>query len=150
MQYAASPDSDELKSEIEVAKGAVGGEVVIETSALALVTLLPQRWPALRSAFSAIMLPRPALADIDNARSELARAPGFSYSIGYDHAADALVRSETSLAEHQRLRQRILAVEEAARQLVLTDPPQPPGTPDRHQAWSTAISLAKAQGAPVE
>jgi tetratricopeptide (TPR) repeat protein len=149
IQYAVSPDSDALKREIEVAKHAISGEVVIEASTLALVTLLPQRWPALRSAFRAIRLPRPALADIDNARSELARAPGFSYSIGYDPAVGALVRSEISLAEHQRLHQRILIVEEAARQLVLTDPAQPPGTPDLHQAWSSAISLAKAQGAPL-
>jgi hypothetical protein len=81
IQYAVSPDSDALKREIEVAKHAVSGEVVTEASTIAVVTLLPQRWPALRSAFSAIRLPRPALDDIDNARSELARTAGFSHSI---------------------------------------------------------------------
>lgn len=102
IQYAVNPDSDAMKREIEIAKHAVSGEVVIEASTLSVVTLLPRRWPALRSAFSAVRLPRPALADIDNARSDLAHAPGFSYSISYDPAAGALVRSEISLAEHQR------------------------------------------------
>jgi hypothetical protein len=148
-QYAVNPDGEALKREIEVAKQALTGEVVIEASSLTLVTLLPQRWPTLRSAFSAVRLPRPALVDIDNAGSDLARAPGFSYAISYDPSADALVRSEISLAEQQRLRQRILAVEQAARQLVLTDPPRQQGTPDLHQAWSGAISLAKAEEMPL-
>jgi len=148
-QYAVNPNSDALKREIEVAKHAVNGEVVIEASALTLVTLLPQRWPTLRSAFSAVRLPRPALADIDNARNDLARAPGFSYSISYDSGTGALVRSEISLTQHQQLHQRILAVEQAARQLVLTDSPRQRGTPDLHQAWSSAINLAKAQDTPL-
>ncbi len=145
-QYAVNPDNDALKDEIEVAKQALGGDVVIETSALALVTLLPRRWPALRSAFSTVRLPRPALADIEAARGELARAPGFSFSVSYNRATHSLVRSETSLADHQRLHQRIVAVEEAARLVELAESPEPPGPPDHHQAWSTAISLARAQG----
>jgi predicted nucleic acid-binding protein len=148
IQYAVNPAGDAFKREIEIAKQALNGEVVVEPSTLALVTLLPQRWPTLRSAFSSVRLPRLALTDIDNARSDLARAPGFSYSIGYDPTTDALVRTETSLAEHQRLHQRILKVEEAARQLVVTDSRQP-STPDLHQAWSSAISLAKEQGLPL-
>lgn len=148
IQYAVTADSEAFKREIEIAKQALNGEVVIEPSTLALVTLLPQRWPTLRSAFSAVRLPRPALVDIDNARTELARVPGFSYSIGYDPASDALVRTETSLAEHQRLHQRILKVEEAARQLVVTDSRQP-RSPDLHQAWSSAISLAKERCLPL-
>jgi hypothetical protein len=63
--------------------------------------------------------------------------------------AGALLSSEISLAEHQRLHQRMLAVEEAARQLVLTDPPLTPGTPDHHQAWSSTVSPAKAQNVAV-
>jgi predicted nucleic acid-binding protein len=47
------------------------------------------------------------------------------------------------------LRERILRVEEAARQLVLTDSPRQPGTPDLHEAWASAISLAKNKGLPL-
>jgi len=103
----------------------------------------------IRAAFSAVRLARPALVDIDNAHSDLARAPGFSYSIGYDPVTHALIRTEISLAEHQRLHQRILAMEAAARKLTLTDPPPNPGTPDPHQAWATAISIANARNLPL-
>jgi tetratricopeptide (TPR) repeat protein len=149
IQYAVTADNDALQREIVIARQALNGEAVIETSALAVVTLLPERWPALRSAFSAIRLPRPTLVDIDSAHNDLARAPGFSYSISYDPQTDALIRREISLAEHQRLYDRITAVDDAARQLVITDISPAPGAPDPHQAWSAAVRLATTRRMPL-
>src|SRR5262249_33272634 len=80
--------------------------------------------------------------DIDDARSDLARAPGFSYLISYDLQADTLVRQEISLADHQQFYRRIIAVDEAARQLVITDARAAQGLYDLHRAWSAAIGLA--------
>jgi hypothetical protein len=104
---------------------------------------------ALQSAFSTIRLPRPALVDIDQARKDLARLPGFSYSVSYDIHSDALALHEVSLAEHQELYGRITVVDEAARQLSITDLPTTTAAPDLHRAWSAAITLAATGELPL-
>jgi hypothetical protein len=149
IQYAVTADGETSAREISAARQALGREVVIETSSLAVVALFPDRWPVLRSAFASIRLPRPALVDIDAARSDLARAPGFSFSISYDSERDVLVRREISLAGHQRLHRRIIEIDRAARQLLITDLPTAPETPDPHQAWLTAIRLAEERHLPL-
>ena len=149
VQYAVTAGSKAFRHEIEAAKQAIDGEVVTEASALAVVTLLPSRWPALRSAFSTIRLPRPALVDIDQAWKDLARSPGSFYSVSYDLQTDTLVLQEISLAEHQHLFGRIAIVDEIARQLTITDIPSTAEEPDPHQAWSAAITLAAARQLPL-
>jgi tetratricopeptide (TPR) repeat protein len=149
IQYAVTADSNAFQQEVETARQAMNGEVVIEASVLAVATLLPARWPALRSAFSTVRLPRPTLVDIDQARKDLAHAPGSTYSVSYDIQTDALVLGEVSLAEHQHLYRRISAVDEMARQLTVTDPPAATGEADPHQAWSAAITLTAARRLPL-
>ena len=149
MQYAVTADSAAFQQEVKTAQQAINGEVVIEASTLALATLLPGRWPSLRSAFSTVRLPRPALVDIDQARKELARVPGSTYSVGYDVQTDTLVLREVSLGEHQYLYGRITTLDQRARQLTITDLDAATGAPDPHQAWSAAITLAAAHQLPL-
>lgn len=149
MQYAISADRNAFQQEVETAKQAINGEVVIEASTLAVVTLLNNRWPALRSAFSTVRLPRSALVDIDQARKDFARVPGSTYSVGYDVQSDTLVLRQVSLAEHQYLYGRVTSLDKAARQLTVTDLAGATGAPDPHQAWSAAITLAAAHRLPL-
>ena len=140
--YAVSADREISAGELAAAKGAINGDVVVEGSTLAVVTLLSERAPVVMSAFTAVRLPRPALADIEVAWSDLTRAPGSSYSISYDPERDALVSRVISLPEHQRLYRRITEIDQLARTLVVTDLTKPPASPDPHQAWLAAVDLA--------
>ena len=90
VQYAVSPDTSAFRQEVEIARRALNGEVATEASTLAVVTLLPGRWPTLRSAFRIVRLPRPALVDIDQARKDFASDPGSTYSVGYDAQTNSL------------------------------------------------------------
>jgi hypothetical protein len=135
VQHAVTADSKAFCEEVQTAKLTINGEVVTETSTLVLAVLLPGRWPALRSAFSTVRLPRPAHVDIDQARKDLACSSGSSYSVSYDVQTDTLVLREASLAEHQQLYARITTVDETARQLSITDLPPATGAPDPHRAW---------------
>ena len=147
--YAVPPDSEKFQREVLVAKEAVNGEVVIETSVLALILAIPERWPVLRSAFAAVRLPRLALADIDAARRDLMRAPGFSFAISYDKERQTLIRREVSLAEHQKSSRRVTEFDQAARQLTITDLEPKPGPSDQHQAWLSSIDLAAERKLPL-
>jgi tetratricopeptide (TPR) repeat protein len=149
VQYAVTADSTAFRQEVKTAQQAINSEVMTEASALSVATLLTGRWPSLRSAFSTVRLPRPALADIDQARKDLARAPGSTYSVGYDVHTDTLLLREITLAEHQHLYERATTLDEAARQLTITDLAAATGAPDPHQAWSAAITLATARRLPL-
>lgn len=149
LQYACTTDPDLFDRELSAAQHALDARVVVETSALLLATLLPDRWSTLRSAFAEVQLPRLALVDIDACWRDLVRAPGCSYSVGYDPTADVLVRHETTLAEHQWLRERAIALDSAARELVVADfaknsQPSPP-----HAVWLASIELARQHNLPL-
>jgi hypothetical protein len=62
---------------------------------------------------------------------------------------DTLVLREVSLAEHQNLYRRATILDEAARQLTVTDLTPAAGAPDPHQAWSAAITIAAAHRVPL-
>ncbi len=147
--YAVSAAPEISAGELAAAKGAINGEVVAEASTLAVVTLLRERAPVLVSVFTAVRLPRPALADIEVAWGDLTRAPGSSSSISYDPGRDALVRRAISLPEHQRLYRRITGIDQLARTLVVTDLTEPPSSPDPHQPWLSAVDLAAQRRLPL-
>jgi len=147
--YAVSADHDVLARELAAATATINGEVVAEASTLAVITLLPERAPTLLSAFTAVRLPRPALADIEVAWSELTRAPGSSYAVSYDPEHDVLVSQVISLTEHQQLYRRITEIDKIARTLVLTDLAETASPPDGHQAWLAAVDLAAKQKLPL-
>lgn len=149
LQYAMTADQEVTSREIEAATQAIGGQAVMETSALALATLLPGRWPALHAGFSTLKLPRPALFDLDAARVDLTRAPDAVFSVSYDPDRDILVSHQVTLADHQWLRRRITELDGAARQLEITDLPADPRSPDLHAAWLTPIQLAAALRLPL-
>jgi tetratricopeptide (TPR) repeat protein len=147
--YAVSADHEVFAREQAAAKAAINGEVVAEASTLAMITLLPERAPVLLSAFTAVRLPRPALADIEVAWSDLTRAPGSSYSVSYDPEHDMLVSWVVSLTEHQQMYRRITEIDKVARTLVLTDLAQAASSPDAHQAWLAAVDLAAERQLPL-
>jgi len=132
-----------------VAKAKINGEVVAEASTLAVITLLPERAPMLLSAFTAVRLPWPVLADIEVAWSDLTRAPGWSHSVKYDAERDALVIRPISLPQHQYLYRRIIEIDKVARNLVIIDLAETGSSSDAHQAWLAAIDLAAEQQLPL-
>jgi tetratricopeptide (TPR) repeat protein len=146
---AITADRAVFAEEVSAAKEAINGEVVVEASTLAVLTLLPERSTGLRSAFSVVRLPRAALVDIDGAFGDVRRHPGSYFSITYDSERDVLVLCEASLAEHQRLYRRISAVDQTARQLVVTDTATTEASPDGHQAWLSAVDLAAERRLPL-
>ena len=142
LQYAVTADQEVTSREITAAGQAISGQVVIETSALVVATLLPGRWPALHTAFSALKFPRPALIDLDAARTGLTRAPDAVFTVSYDPERGILLSQQVTLADHQRLRSRITELDAAARQLEITDPAAGSGSSGPHAAWLAAIQLA--------
>lgn len=147
--YAVTPDPEVLAREVIAAKEAVSGEVVVEASTLAVITLLPDRAPALMACFTAVRLPRRSLVDIEAAWRDLARIPGFSCSLSYDTERNALVSKPVSLSEHQRLFRRVIAIDQTARQLLLTDLATTDRPLDGHQTWLSAVDLAAERLLPL-
>src|SRR5262249_4692622 len=117
-------------------------EVVVEASTLALITLLPDTYPVLLSAFSAIRLARPSLVDVDEAFGDLRRDPSSFLSVGYDPEHGVLVSRQVSLPEHQRLYRRIRAVDHVAPQPAISAVATRPDPTDAPQAWLAAVDLA--------
>jgi tetratricopeptide (TPR) repeat protein len=146
---AVTAHREAFTHEVAAAREAVNGEAVVEASTLAVITLIPERASALLSAFTAVRLARPTLVDLELAWSDLARAPGSSYAVGYDADRDALVTRLISLPEHQRLHRRIVEIDRLARTLAVTDLTTAPMPPDRHQAWLAAIDLAAERCLPL-
>ena len=144
----ASPQA--FETEIRAAESALGRRVAIELSALAVGTLLPDRWPALLAAFSELQLTRSAAADLRQGCQDLTRAPGTVLSLGYDSARDALVSHELSAADWQYLVHRAATLTGAAADTLLTDDPAAehfPGVP--HPAWIASLELAAQAQLPL-
>jgi hypothetical protein len=59
------------------------------------------------------------------------------------------VSRQVSLPEHQRLYRRITAVDQAARQLAITDLATTPDPADAHQPWLAAVDLATDRRLPL-
>ncbi|WP_432973489.1 hypothetical protein [Dactylosporangium sp. CA-233914] len=121
---------------------------VIETSAIYVATRIPDRSPALRSAFAEVLLPRVALADIDAGRREFVRSPGSFYTVAYDAANDVLVRHEPTSAEHQQLRQCAIALDEPARDLTIVDLAAASAPADAG-LWYAPIAVAEQRSLPL-
>jgi tetratricopeptide (TPR) repeat protein len=145
---AVTPDQDSQAMERGTAAQAINGEVVIEASTLAVITLVPERATALLSAFATVRLPRPALMDIDAARSDLTRAPGSTYSLSYDPERDILITQLASLPQHQQLSRRITELDRLARTLTITDAATAEPA-DVHLPWLAAVDLAAERDVPL-
>lgn len=150
--HAVKAEPDALGPERAAAAAAIDHDIVIDVSTLAVATELIDRWPTLRSAFANPTLPRTALADIGVASSDLIRVPGNSYAVRYDPTQHALTRMEMSLAEHQLQRQRIIEIQQAARDLTLADPTTstmhtPDGGPQ--PSWLASVDIARSTGLPL-
>ncbi len=146
---AVTPDQRSLDMERDTAAQAINGEVVIEASTLAVITLIPKRATALLSAFATVRLPRPALMDIDSARRDLTRAPGSTYSLSYDPERDILITHVASLPQHQQLSRRITELDRLARTLAITDPAPTAEPADAHLPWMAAVDLAAERDVPL-
>lgn len=147
--FACTADTAQFERECSAARAAVNGAVVAETSAVHLATLIPARWDTLRAAFADVRLPRPTLTDIDAARRELVRAPGTSYSVGYNADTETLKLSETDPADHQRQHSDVISLDRAARDLFVADLPMDSGFPSVHAPWLAPIELAARKSLPL-
>jgi tetratricopeptide (TPR) repeat protein/predicted nucleic acid-binding protein len=147
--YACTTDGTAFEQEVSAARAAINRSVVVETSALHLTTLIPDRADKLRAAFTQVLLARPALADINAARKDLARAPGTSYSVSYDSATDSLVLSQTDPVDHQRQRRQAIELDQVARSVSVADLPEDQDSDPTHAAWLTSIDLAAHRDLPL-
>jgi hypothetical protein len=112
---AVTPDPDPYDRELKAAEAALDGPVVIQSSAVAVATLIPRRWAGLRGAFTELRLPRDGWADFQAARSDLLRDPDSAYSIGYDLRRRALVSHQVSRADYDYLTRRTADTDNALR-----------------------------------
>jgi hypothetical protein len=138
-------------AEIGAAEAALGGPAVIELSALAVATLMPERWPALLTAFSELKLTRAAGMDLEMGRHDLMRAPGTVLSFGYDPSRDLVVPYELSVEDWQYLARRASELTDAATHTTLTDNPNPEhfaGLPEA-SPWLSSLELARQVAAPL-
>jgi tetratricopeptide (TPR) repeat protein len=121
---AVTTDPDPFARELTAADAALDGPVVIQSSAIAVATLLLDRWAGLRGAFTDLRLPRDAWADFQAARYDLLRDPEGTFSIGYDLRRNVLVSHQVSQADHDYLARRIADVENALRGTTVVATPE--------------------------
>jgi Domain of unknown function (DUF4365) len=140
--FASTADTEQFERERAAAREALNGRVAVETSALHLGALIPERWETLRAVFAEVRLPRQSLADIEAARRELVRAPGTSYTVAYRATTDALVLGETEPADHQRQHNEAIGLDRIARSVFIADSTEDLNLPAAHLPWVAPINLA--------
>lgn len=148
---AVTADHRAFAAEICAAEAALGGSAVIELSALAVATLMPQRWPALLTAFSELRLTRSSGLDLEIGHHDLMRAPGTVLSVGYDGSRDLVVPHELSTAEWQCLARRASEITQMATHTILTADPNLlrfPGIPQA-SPWLASVELAAQTATPL-
>ncbi|WP_412538509.1 DUF4365 domain-containing protein [Longispora sp. K20-0274] len=121
---ACSESNEVFDLEVNAAAGALGGPVIIDPSAVALVSLLSGRWEELRSRFSQVLMPRPCFEDLMNSKQHLevfGRSPGV---VSYDPATERVVVEQHDAGHRTRVAQRIrtlMAVGDAVQLLEVDD-----------------------------
>ncbi len=151
---ALTTDPARFEREVAAARAALRQTIVVETSALVISTLLPNRWPTLYGTFADIVAPRDALHDIQASAAELRRDPDSHGYVGFDPDAGTLVRHQPSEHQTAMFIQQITEVEAAARHLKIVD------TPDRtifadsldygdRDVWISPLELAAQTGRPL-
>ncbi len=121
---AVTPDPPEFEAELFAAHAALDHAVIIDSSALAVATIIPGRWPQLRGAFTELRFPRDAWSDLQHARDNLLRDPDTTFSVGYDARRDVLVSYRLTREEHEYLSRRVSDIGEAVRDLAIVKVPE--------------------------
>jgi hypothetical protein len=124
MILAVTPDPPAFDPELYAAHAALDQAVIIESSALAVATTIPGRWPQLRGAFTELRLPRDAWSDFQAARDNLLRDPDTTYTVGYDARRDVLISHQLTQAEHEHLSRRVSDIGNALRDLAIIPTPE--------------------------
>lgn len=137
----------------EAAEVALDGKVVIHSSALAVATILADRWTGLRGAFTDVSLPRDAWADFQIARNDLLRDPGARFMIGYDLRRQALTSHQISQADHDYLSRRFADIDSALRGITVAPAPDLDAfaeyTPAETDTALSPLALAARAGIPL-
>lgn len=151
---AMTTDPARFDREVAAARAALGRSIVVETSALVISTLLPDRWPTVRGAFAEVVAPRNVLQDIQVSAAELRRDADSHGWVGFDPEGDTLVRLQPSEQQTVLFIQQITDVETAAHDLVIVDTPDRTIFPDRgdygdREVWISPLELAAQTGRPL-
>jgi 5'-methylthioadenosine/S-adenosylhomocysteine nucleosidase len=143
--------SELLDAELSVAKQALGGTVVAETSVLSILVGSSDFWSIIRPAFHRILVTDSAVADAVAARDEAGLRSTLSLTVDPDSGRARPV--EISPDEAERLAsdtawmaERALELEQGAvRELKLF----PDWEMERFGAWASAVELAATRGHPL-
>lgn len=151
---AVTTDPARFEREVAAARAARGQSIVVETSALVISTLVPNRWPILRGTFVDIIAPRNVLHDIQTSTAELRRDADSHGYIGLDPDTNTLVRHQPSEQQTTQLNWQITDVEAAARDLVVIDTPDRTILPNPldygdREVWISPLELAAQTGLPL-
>lgn len=121
---AVTPDPPEFDFELYAAHAALDRAVIVESSALAVATTIPGRWPQLRGAFTELRFPRNAWSDFQAAQDNLLRDPDTTFSVGYDARRDVLVSHQLTQTEHEYLGCRVSDIGNALLDLTIIPSPE--------------------------
>jgi tetratricopeptide (TPR) repeat protein len=139
------------EQERQLATDALDGTVVVEPSALNLVSLIPDRWPNLLAAFAHVQIPDASLDDILTTRDGLALRS--TTSMGWDPDQQRMVMGEISQADADQLADRAAWVARTALSLEAVEVgalSQFPEMDSGHaRSWLAPLEAAKQQGAAV-
>jgi hypothetical protein len=138
------PDQEILAQEAEAAKRAIGGTVVVDTSALFLAPVTLGRLTELGVHFEQLLVTASQRDDILQAKISLTmRSPGW---LGWDPVSE---RPTIGRHDPEDIEQWVHEAEDLATSLrrceVAADPPAESDDP-RHVAWSASIRLARERG----
>jgi hypothetical protein len=150
---AVTSNPESFASEVAAVETALDGRVVIHSSALAVATMLQDRWAGLRGAFTDVSLPRDAWADFQVARNDLLRDPSARFTIGYDLRRQMLTSHQISQADHAYLSRRFEDIDSAMRGITVTPTPDldvfGEYTPMETDAALSPLDLAAKAGIPL-
>lgn len=145
--------ADRARAEVEVniARTALRGPVVVDVSTVVIGGYLRQLWPQLRGSFARLKMPRPAHHDVLSTVEGL-RVPS-SGTLYFDTSIQAVRGSEADPATQERLLDHGEWVAAQVADAVVADWPHLVALSDRLDdaflPWLAALDMSKARGLPL-
>jgi tetratricopeptide (TPR) repeat protein len=118
---ACDPDPSQYDADVAAARAALDHKIVVEPSAIAVGTLLNDRWSTLVAQFSTAVLPRVCYDDLLAARQAIDHKLRVATTLGVDPSTGQVTSHTLSDAERRYLANRISTVQVAVNQLQLVD-----------------------------
>lgn len=147
----ATVDGARAEVEVNVARAALRGPVVVDVSTLVIGGHLRQLWPQLRASFARLEVPQPAHHDILSAVERL-RVPS-SGTLYFDTSIQAVRGNDADPATQERLLDHGEWVAAQVAEAVVADWPRLVALSDRLDdaflPWLSALDMAKARGLPL-